>query len=235
MPNTDSKKEDKVSPPAEKSSMSQPSSSQAVKKTNTLAIVALVLSILLFVAFPLLGIILGVIALSQIKKSGENGKGLAIASIVISSIGLVVSILSLIFFFVFLSQFQKTAKDYGIDTKTGSIEYKKDGDSYSIGSAKLPDGFPSDVPIYPGSKITSAIKNKDTKFIVTLTTNDSKDKVESYYNDELSAEGWSSGNESSFDLGALNNKEYTKSGSKLNVTIVSSNDNRTLVTLSVEN
>jgi hypothetical protein len=55
---------------------------QAPTKTNTLAIWGFILAILL----PLIGLILSIIAISQIKKSNEGGKGLAIAGIVIASI-----------------------------------------------------------------------------------------------------------------------------------------------------
>ncbi len=48
-------------------------------RTNTLAIVALILGILV----PIGGIITGHIALSQIKKSGEAGHGLALAGTII--------------------------------------------------------------------------------------------------------------------------------------------------------
>ncbi|MBT3465208.1 DUF4190 domain-containing protein [archaeon] len=41
---------------------------------------------------PLLGLILGFIAIGQIKKSGEKGKGFAIAAIVINLIGVLVMI-----------------------------------------------------------------------------------------------------------------------------------------------
>ena len=56
------------------------------RKTNVLAIVALVLSIL---SFNIIAVILGIIALSQIKKTGESGRGLAIAGIIIGAIGVI--------------------------------------------------------------------------------------------------------------------------------------------------
>ncbi|MCS5732614.1 DUF4190 domain-containing protein [Herbiconiux daphne] len=56
------------------------------QKTNVLAIVSLVLSIL---SFNIIAVILGIIALSQIKKTGESGRGLAIAGIIIGGIGFV--------------------------------------------------------------------------------------------------------------------------------------------------
>ena len=49
------------------------------KGDNIFAILSIIFT---FLFFPL-GLIFGIIALVQIKKTGENGKGLAIASIVI--------------------------------------------------------------------------------------------------------------------------------------------------------
>ncbi len=53
-----------------------------VKQTNTMAIIGFVTSLIL----PPLGIIFGIIALGQIKKSGENGKGWAIAGIAVGAV-----------------------------------------------------------------------------------------------------------------------------------------------------
>lgn len=68
------------------------------KATNSLAIVSLVCA---FVFAPL-GIVLGHISLSQIKKSGEEGRGLAIAGLVISylitALTILVVVLSVLFF-----------------------------------------------------------------------------------------------------------------------------------------
>lgn len=55
--------------------------------TNTMAIAALVSSLVGLLCLglgPLLGLIFGIIALNQIKQSGERGRGMAIAGIVIS-------------------------------------------------------------------------------------------------------------------------------------------------------
>ncbi|MEU3666555.1 MULTISPECIES: DUF4190 domain-containing protein, partial [Streptomyces] len=53
----------------------------APQKTNALAIVAFVMS--LVCALPLVPLILGIVALSQIRNRGEKGKGFAVAAIVI--------------------------------------------------------------------------------------------------------------------------------------------------------
>lgn len=54
-------------------------SSDPVQKTNVLAIVALILGIVV----PIGGVICGPIALGQIKRTGENGRGLALAGLII--------------------------------------------------------------------------------------------------------------------------------------------------------
>ncbi|NEA67865.1 DUF4190 domain-containing protein [Streptomyces sp. SID12488] len=53
---------------------------------NGLAIASLVLGILCFL--PALGLVLGIVALVQIRKKGERGKGMAIAGSVLSTVGL---------------------------------------------------------------------------------------------------------------------------------------------------
>lgn len=74
-------------------------------KTNTLAIIALVASLIgLFTGIGFLaGIICGHISLSQIKKTGEQGRGMAIAGLIIGYIGIVVSIILTIAFIAFFA------------------------------------------------------------------------------------------------------------------------------------
>lgn len=64
---------------------------------NTLSIVALIGGIL----FNIVGIICGHIALGQIKRSGERGRGLALAGTIIGYVSLVGTVLATIFLFVF--------------------------------------------------------------------------------------------------------------------------------------
>ncbi|RKR18965.1 uncharacterized protein DUF4190 [Arthrobacter oryzae] len=64
----------------------------AAAKTNGLAIAALVSSFFI----SLLGIILGHIALNQIKTTGESGRGLAIAALVIGYASIAVAIIAFV-------------------------------------------------------------------------------------------------------------------------------------------
>jgi peptidyl-prolyl cis-trans isomerase B (cyclophilin B) len=61
-------------------------------KTNGLAIASLITSFFI----SIVGIILGHVALSQIKRTGENGRGLAIAGLVIGYVSLAIGIIAAI-------------------------------------------------------------------------------------------------------------------------------------------
>ncbi|MFD4420748.1 DUF4190 domain-containing protein [Agromyces sp. NPDC058484] len=71
-------------------------------KTNVLAIVSLVASIAGFIIWGIgfvAGVICGHISLSQIKKTGEQGRGMAVAGLIIGYIGIALTILGAIIFF----------------------------------------------------------------------------------------------------------------------------------------
>jgi hypothetical protein len=72
-------------------------STGAPAKWNVLAIVSLVTSILWI---SLVGIITGHLALSQIKKTGEQGRGLALAGVIVGYVGLLGGIIAIIFWIV---------------------------------------------------------------------------------------------------------------------------------------
>jgi hypothetical protein len=69
-------------------------------RTNVLAIVSLIASIAgIVIAWgigSIVGIICGHISLSQIKKTGEEGRGMAVAGLIVGYIGLALAILSVI-------------------------------------------------------------------------------------------------------------------------------------------
>jgi Domain of unknown function (DUF4190) len=78
---------------------------QPAQKTNNLAIASLVASVIGILPFvcgigSIIGIVLGVVALNQIKSSGEGGRGLAIAGIVV---GAVTFLISVVFTIAFIS------------------------------------------------------------------------------------------------------------------------------------
>lgn len=208
------------------------------EKTNTLAIIALVVSILFFIGLPILGLILGIVALSQLKKKGEQGKGLAIASIIISVIGIILNIVIVVIVWGSALVINKAARDNGLNVNNNSINLNKDGNSLSIGDAKIPAGFPSDVPIYPGSKVVLASKTNQGNYSVSLTTSDAKSKVDSYYQTELVNNGWTTADGNSIDFGTFSGSSLVKGSQKLSLITnetKSSNKNQTMITITVEN
>ncbi|MDF2667636.1 MAG: hypothetical protein K0R81_3486 [Microbacterium sp.] len=67
-------------------------------RTNVVSIFALVLGFIV----PIGGIIAGAVGLSQVKRTGEKGRGLAIAGIIVGSVMTLLTILGVILFFVFV-------------------------------------------------------------------------------------------------------------------------------------
>ena len=59
----------------------------------------------------------------------------------------------------------------------------------------MPNGFPSEVPIYPGARLTAAAAfpdNGQTKWGVEWETLDAVDKVQAFYSSKLSQGDWNS-------------------------------------------
>lgn len=71
---------------------------------NILAIIGFIASFFVSVV----GIVLGFIALSQIKRTGEKGRGLAIAAIVIGFAALIIGIFASVAFFAALATVPST-------------------------------------------------------------------------------------------------------------------------------
>jgi hypothetical protein len=196
-------------------------------KTNTLAIFAIVLTFLLF-TIPIVGLVLGIIALVQIKKRNEGGKGLAIASIVISTVFIVLQIA-----FIILAMTVVNFSN-GITSGTKSFSFNKNGNSLSIGgNLSVPSGFPSDVPIYPNSKIVLSTKTNNSEYAVTFTNSDPKSKISEYYKIQMESNGWIMENNSdSTEGGTLNIGDissYTKGLNRASVVLSQSNDKTTAV------
>ncbi|MFK4837032.1 DUF4190 domain-containing protein, partial [Microbacterium sp. ZW T2_14] len=92
----------------------------AQPKTNTLAIVSLIASIASFIIVPFVGSVVGVItghmSLNQLKTSGEQGRGMALAGTIVGWVGLGLAILGIIaailFFGFFVAVYQQTGGTY---------------------------------------------------------------------------------------------------------------------------
>jgi hypothetical protein len=83
-----------------------PYGSYAPAKTNTLAIVSLISSLVGLFLIPFLGSLAGVItghmSLGQIKRTGEQGRGLALAGTITGYVGLAFTLLGILAFLAFL-------------------------------------------------------------------------------------------------------------------------------------
>jgi hypothetical protein len=75
--------------PASSPAASAPAAAPA-EKWNVLAIIGFVI---VFLGFSLISIILGFIALSQIKKTGERGRGLALWAIILGFLSIIIGII----------------------------------------------------------------------------------------------------------------------------------------------
>ena len=84
--------------------------------TNGMAIASLVSSLLgwLCVIGPILGLIFGFIALGQIKKTGQGGRGMALAGIIIGGVLVALSLVYLIIVIV-------VAATHGTDTSAAML------------------------------------------------------------------------------------------------------------------
>src|SRR5258708_5032452 len=92
---------------------------------------------------------------------------------------------------------QKTGVQVNVDNiNQGKLTYTdpKTGAKLNIGENKIPDDFPKDFPVYPGSSVTSSLSGNQNGqgngFWLTLSTNDTADKVMAFYQENLKTNGW---------------------------------------------
>jgi large-conductance mechanosensitive channel len=148
---------------------------QPPRPTNAMAIVALVCAFV----FPPLAIIFGHIALSQIRRTGEEGKGLAVAGLVI---GYVVTglILLYIVFMVILFAWIKTSVDKStynsIWTTTTTTSFPSESNEQAIKNARVgqclhmeDNGSGSITTIYRTDCNSSYATHRVTKVVTSIS------------------------------------------------------------------
>jgi hypothetical protein len=150
-----------------------PTEPAAARKTNVLAIVSLVSAF--FVS--LVAIICGHIALSQIKRRGESGRGLAIAGLIIGYLGLVATIVMLVVVFAVIipagtSAVSKAADCAKVETagstmmSSVSTAFSETSDSLEKAQSditKATDTFKSATAKVDNSEVAAAVKTVDAK------------------------------------------------------------------------
>ncbi len=106
------------------------------------------------------------------------------------------------------------------DGDKGSVTIKStDGSTTATygNDASLPEGFPSDVPIYEPSTIVYATKTGNNRFSASAKTSDSASQVLAFYKADLSDKGWTNTHESSYGQGSI--LTYEKDDTLLSVSV----------------
>lgn len=139
------------------------------------------------------------------KEKEKTKKPFPKILIILAILGVVV--ISLVIFFrivgqslvnklgsTFLSRF--LVKDGQVKVSDGGkkISYSgKEGEFSFETEGKLPEGFPSDFPLYPGAKISSswnASSEESKGYSLILETEAKPGEVDKYYKEELVKKGW---------------------------------------------
>ncbi|MFB9464297.1 DUF4190 domain-containing protein [Streptomyces cinereospinus] len=110
---------------------------------NGVAIAALVLGILCFL--PAVGLVLGLIALRQIRRRGERGKGMAVAGAALSAVGLVLLTLS-----VSTGAVSDAWRDFEESARESAVVSPDKGECFDSPSGSL-EGETYDVDVVPCS------------------------------------------------------------------------------------
>jgi len=120
--------------------------------------------------------------------------------------------------------------------KAGGVEVTfegKKGEKVRIaggeGGVALPDGFPKDVPVYPGSTPTVTSTTAEVTNVV-LKTADPAAKASAFYKEKLAAAGWTT--ESTLNLPSGSVVSCSKGGRALNLAVVGG-DNETTISLTL--
>jgi protein-disulfide isomerase len=121
--------------PAAQTPGKDPLAGPGVPKTNTLSIVSLVTGFFCAIA----AVITGHLALGQIRRTGESGRGLAIAGLVLGYLGMVLTVLAVIFAVLFAASigtfFSQLNDRADVPGRAPSVA------SGQIGAANLDEGY----------------------------------------------------------------------------------------------
>lgn len=140
------------------------------RRTNALAIVSLILAI---VIAPV-GLILGIVALSQIKKRAESGTGLAVAGVVIGTIGTLFWVGITLLLTLATPTLETTAIETQIGTTTGQ----------AAGVTPTAINCPDSVEVAPGATFTCTAVVDGQNLPFTVTQKDDQGNV------DIQGTGW---------------------------------------------
>lgn len=87
----------------------------------------------------------------------------------------------------------QTGQDVDVNIKDGGMNVTgENGASFAMGeNLKLPDNFPSDVPVYGSVAIkSSSVDTAKGSVFLIMTSKDSADDISAWYKTEAKAKGW---------------------------------------------
>ena len=90
----------------------------------------------------------------------------------------------------------------------------------------IPEGFPSDVPIYPGAEIGPSMTTPGLGVFATFVTDDAVEAILTHYRSELAKNGWSV-----VDTAAGDGVDATKGARTLQVRARRNEENRTEIAI----
>ncbi|MCX5770743.1 MAG: hypothetical protein NTZ09_10790 [Candidatus Hydrogenedentes bacterium] len=130
----------------------------------------------------------------------------------------------------------ETVSTYSSDGATSTVKTEGGGASVVFGKgAKAPEGFPKDIPIYPGAEIQMSSSDPASKtFVVQALSADGVDKVAEYYKKEMKSAGWNEG-EGVVQTGAnpMHMLNFDKGGMSAMI-MVMAQEGKTLVSITTE-
>lgn len=117
----------------------------------------------------------------------------------------------------------------------GKVVAVQDPNLTAADDAKLPEGFPADVPVYSSSTVVNSMSlasDKGTTFTVELQTSDTAASAAAWYDIALRDEGWTiTGTVKSADGGALITSEKADRLLSATITRGSGTDAKTIVAI----
>jgi hypothetical protein len=93
----------------------------------------------------------------------------------------------------------------------------------------VPEGFPSDVPVYPGATAGSSLSTPGQGVFATFASDDPVDKVLSHYRGELAKNGWSV-----VDTAQGDGVDGTRGNRSVSVRVRRDEENHTEIAIDVE-
>lgn len=105
-----------------------------------------------------------------------------------------------------------------VDVNGNAVTIKSNEGAVTVGGGSLPEGWPSDVPLYAGASVQYSGKNADGSSGVIAISTDTTEKVVAYYKAEMEKNGWKS--KQTMIAGGANASLYEKGDKNVSVAIM---------------